>query len=106
MPPDFGWSAASAAPQINGKHKIAAATARTLNMLSSLDNFRPIVGATLADWRRRYRWWAGEATSGAAGRIGNWDDGNADFRRENAAVPLRSRPAGCCGNQWLCRSAR
>jgi hypothetical protein len=38
MPPDFGCSAASATPQIAGKHNTAAANARTLRMQSSLDN--------------------------------------------------------------------
>src|SRR5215472_15632547 len=108
MPPDFGCSAASAALQIAGKHNIAAANARTLRMLSSLDNFGLVPGLlildlsmtfsenrcplfrimlqpALADWRRRYRGQAGEATLGAAGSIGNWDDGNAYFRRINAA---------------------
>jgi hypothetical protein len=33
MPPDFGWSAASATPQMTGKHNIATANARTLRML-------------------------------------------------------------------------
>src|ERR1700744_3599396 len=85
MPPDFGWSAASAAPQIAGKHKIAGATPRTPNMLSSLDNFRSVPGATLTDWRRRYRGQGGEATPGASCCIGNWDDGNGNFRCINAA---------------------
>src|ERR1700761_2859820 len=81
MPPDFGWSAASAAPQIAGKHNITAAMVRALNMLSSLDNSRPIVGAGVADWGRRYRGQGGEATPGASGCIGNWDDGNPCSRR-------------------------
>src|SRR5215472_4381550 len=114
MPPDFGCSAASAALQIAGKHNIAAANARTLRMLSSLDNlglvpgllipdlsmifpenrcppFRIMLQPALADWRRRYRRRGGEATPGAAGCIGNWDDGSGIMRRVSAFRPLVSR---------------
>jgi hypothetical protein len=41
--------------------------------------------------RRRYRGEGGEATSGGAGCIGNWDDGNGDFRRINTDRVAGSR---------------
>jgi hypothetical protein len=44
MPPDFGWSAASAAPQIAGKHNIAAAIVSALNMLSSFSAYCWVLG--------------------------------------------------------------